>query len=65
MGEEEEKFPLCESTGHRPLQGRYPKRIERERERERETLKFILDDSKRKQGRIHSKRSRRGIWAGA
>ena len=24
--EEEEKFPLCESIGHRPLRGRCPKR---------------------------------------
>ena len=26
MEEKEEKFPLCESIGHRPLQGRCPKR---------------------------------------
>ena len=26
--EKEEKFPLCESIGHRPLRGRCPKRLE-------------------------------------
>ena len=35
--EEEEKIPLCESIGHRPLRGRCPKRgKERGKERERE-----------------------------
>ena len=28
---EEEKFPLCESIGHRPLWGRCPKRKERKK----------------------------------